>query len=187
MNHQSLDGYLYLRYIKTITLIFFFGCLITWPILFPVNATAPPPAPPAAPSEQFDVISYSNSVDSPNRYYAHALIAWLFFGMVLFVIARETLFFIHLRQAWLLSPQTASRMSSRTVLFTDVPREYLNEATLRAVFPLIKHIWLASDTIELADLVKDRGKSSNPRQSCFKFWRHVDACYRNLVQHVLGI
>lgn len=131
----------------------------------PVNATAPPPAPPAAPSKQFDIISYSNAVDSPNRYYAHALISWLFFGMVLFVISRETLYFIHLRQAWLLSPQTASRMSSRTVLFTDVPNEYLNRAKLRSIFAFVKHIWMASDTKELVDLVEDRDETAMKLES----------------------
>lgn len=60
-----------------IMLIFFIGCLITWPILFPVNATAKPA--PAGVS-QFDKISYSNTVNDPNRYYAHAFLAWIFFG-----------------------------------------------------------------------------------------------------------
>lgn len=80
--------------------------------------------------------------------------------MVLFIIARESLFYIHLRQAWLLSPQTASRMSSRTVLFTDVPEEYLNEARLRTIFPYIRHVWMTSDTKELEDLLDDRDKTA---------------------------
>jgi len=85
--------------------------------------------------------------------------------MVLFVIARESLFYIHLRQAWLLSPQTASRMSSRTVLFTDVPDEYLNEAKLRTIFPYIKHVWMASDTKELEKSIKDRDKTAMKLES----------------------
>lgn len=78
----------------------------------------------------------------------------------MFVIARESIFFIHLRQAWLLSPNTASRMSSRTVLFTDVPEEYVNEAKLRSIFPFVRHVWIASDAKELADKVKDRDKTA---------------------------
>lgn len=77
LNHQSLDGYLYLRYIKVIFFIFLIGCLITWPVLMPVNATA---TPRPSGTQQFDIVSYSASVNSPYRYFAHALIAYIFFG-----------------------------------------------------------------------------------------------------------
>jgi hypothetical protein len=39
LDHQSIDGYLFVRYFKLIVVISFLGCLITWPVLFPVNAT----------------------------------------------------------------------------------------------------------------------------------------------------
>lgn len=37
--HSSLDNYLFLRLFKILFTICFVGALITWPILFPVNAT----------------------------------------------------------------------------------------------------------------------------------------------------
>jgi hypothetical protein len=52
----------------------FIGCLITWPVLFPVNATG------GGGESGLDIISFSN-VQDPTRYFAHALIAWVFFGM----------------------------------------------------------------------------------------------------------
>jgi hypothetical protein len=40
LNHQSIDGYLLLRFLKISTIICLVGCCITFPVLFPVNATA---------------------------------------------------------------------------------------------------------------------------------------------------
>jgi hypothetical protein len=37
--HSSLDNYLFLRLFKILFTICFVGAIITWPILFPVNAT----------------------------------------------------------------------------------------------------------------------------------------------------
>lgn len=37
--HSSLDNYLFLRLFKILFVISLVGAIITWPILFPVNAT----------------------------------------------------------------------------------------------------------------------------------------------------
>jgi calcium permeable stress-gated cation channel len=39
LQHNSLDGYFLLRFLKIAVVICFVGCCITWPVLFPVNAT----------------------------------------------------------------------------------------------------------------------------------------------------
>jgi hypothetical protein len=75
------------------------------------------------------------------------------------MVTRECIYYINLRQAYLLSPLYAQRMSSRTVLFTCVPDAYLDEAKLRKVFgPSVKSIWIATDTKELDKLVEERDK-----------------------------
>ena len=75
LNHQSLDGYLYLRFLKMATLICFVGYCITFPILFPVNATG------NGDQEQLDLLSFSNiGKDQKKRYYAHVFIGWIFFS-----------------------------------------------------------------------------------------------------------
>lgn len=72
---MSLDGYLYLRYFKMLTVICFVGCCITWPVLFPVNATG------NGGKEQLDLLTFANIGKSQkNRYYAHTFTAWIFFG-----------------------------------------------------------------------------------------------------------
>jgi len=75
LNHQSLDGYLYLRFIKMLTIICFIGCCCTMPVLFPVNATG------GGGQEQLDLLSFSNiGANGKNRYYAHVFVGWIFFS-----------------------------------------------------------------------------------------------------------
>ena len=72
---------------------------------------------------------------------------------------RESIYYINLRQAYLLSPLYANRMSSRTVLFTSVPKDFLVEAKLRRMFgKQVKNLWIANDCEEIEDLVEQRDK-----------------------------
>jgi len=131
------------------------GCCITWPVLFPVNATG------GGTLGQLDILTYGNvnQKTQKNRYYAHALVGWVYFGFVMYLIMRECIYYINLRQAFLCSPLYANRISSRTVLFTSVPSPYLDEAKLRKVFgDTVRHIWISGDTTKLDELVKQRDK-----------------------------
>lgn len=155
LQHQSIDAYLFLRFLRMTVILCFVGVCITWPILFPVNATG------KAGQKQLNILSYSNiNKDTQNkRYYAHALVGWAYFGFVMYLIMRELIFFINLRQAFLLSPLYANRISSRTVLFTSVPTPYLDEGKLRKVFgDTVRNIWISGDTTEIDKLVKQRDK-----------------------------
>ncbi|KAJ5051484.1 uncharacterized protein L3040_001260 [Drepanopeziza brunnea f. sp. 'multigermtubi'] len=161
LNHQSLDGYLYLRFIKMLTVICFVGSCITFPILFPVNATA------GGTAQQFDLLSFANiPKNGKNRYYAHVFVAWIFFSFVMYVITRETIYFINIRHAYLLSPFNSTRISSRTVLFTDVPAEYHNQENLAALFGgSMRRSWLVTDCKELAEKVEERDKDAMKLES----------------------
>ena len=128
------------------------GACITFPVLFPINATG------GAGQEQLDIISMSN-VENPWKFFAHAGCAWIFFGFIMFMIYRESVFYINLRQAYLLSPLYTRKLSSRTVLFTSVPDDYLNERKLRDMLgSSVKRIWFPTNTKELDDLVGERDK-----------------------------
>ena len=153
LQHQSLDAYLYLRYLRIAFVLCFVGACITWPVLFPVNATG------GGGQQQLNVLSYSNidQETQKNRYYAHAFVCWAYFGFILYLIMRECIFFINLRQAFLLSPFYSERISSRTVLFTSVPTPYRDDAKLRKVFgSTVKNVWVTSNTKEVDELVKER-------------------------------
>ncbi|KAL3452095.1 hypothetical protein BJX65DRAFT_267470 [Aspergillus insuetus] len=157
LQHHSMDAYLLLRFLKIVTMICFVGCLITWPVLFPLNATG------GNNMEQLDILSFSNISDQNYAYlFGHALIAWIFVGFVFFTVTRESLFYINLRQAYSLSRAYASRLSSRTVLFTAVPQDYLSREKITRMFGAnkVKNVWLTTDTAELSDKVDERDKAA---------------------------
>lgn len=68
------------------------------------------------------------------------------------------IFYINLRQAYSLSPAYASRISSRTVLFTAVTEDYLNAEKIRQMFgrEKVKNVWVSTDTSKLDELVTAR-------------------------------
>jgi hypothetical protein len=152
LDHQSIDGYLFVRFFKVLIVISLLGCIITWPVLFPVNATG------GAGKEQLDILSMSNVAQQPeknvNRYYAHAIVSFIFLSLVMVIIARESFYVVNLRQAYRRSPWGASRLSARTILFTNVPKT-LSQSALFEMFPGVKHAWVASNTKELEKLLEN--------------------------------
>jgi hypothetical protein len=74
---------------------------------------------------------------------------------------RECVFYTNLRQAYLLSPLHANRLASRTILFSCVPRQDLDEARIRKIFgDSVKNVWISRDTDELDRLVKEREQTA---------------------------
>lgn len=77
------------------------------------------------------------------------------------MVSRECVYYINLRQAYLLSPYYANRLSSRTVLFCCVPQKELDQARLRKIFgDSVKNVWISRDTEELSQLVKEREQTA---------------------------
>lgn len=154
LQHNSLDGYLWLRFFKILIVICFVGCCITWPVLFPVNITG------GGNQEQLDMLSMSN-IANPIRYYAHAFVAWVFLGFVVLLVARERINFIGLRRAYFLSAAHAQRLSSRTLLIMGLPLEYTEEKSLRQMFgPSVRKIWIPTDCKQLEKDVKKQTKTA---------------------------
>ena len=82
-------------------------------------------------------------------------------GFVLFTVARECIYYINIRQAYLSSPHYAKRLSSRTVLLTSVPKPYLDEARLRKLYgDSVKRIWIPRTAKVLTKLVKEREQTA---------------------------
>ncbi|TQS35518.1 hypothetical protein Golomagni_04062 [Golovinomyces magnicellulatus] len=156
LKSQSIDAYLSLRFLKKTVIIMFIGVLITWPILIPVylvNGSG------NGQLESFSTSNISKPGSSKHRYYATTFVGCIYFTFILFVITRESIFFLNLRQAFLLSPSHASKISSRTVLFISVPKKYRDEAALRQIYgPSVKRVWLTKDTTSVDGLVNERDK-----------------------------
>ncbi|KFA70582.1 hypothetical protein S40285_09432 [Stachybotrys chlorohalonatus IBT 40285] len=151
--HSSLDAFLFLRFLRTIIFICLVGSFLTWPTLMPVNATG------GGSSTQLDKVGIGNVVKI-NSYYAHAALAWIFFTFVMFTIARERLWLICLRQAWTLSKNSSSKLSSRTILFLSAPEEALEENNMKRTFGEgAVRTWPAIDSTNLNRMVSDRDSS----------------------------
>ncbi|PFH62151.1 hypothetical protein XA68_14820 [Ophiocordyceps unilateralis] len=155
LNHGSLDGYFFLRFLKVLRNICLGGCLILWPVLFPIHATG------GGGLSELDLLTIGN-VKDPTRLYAHAVMGWVFFGFVLYMIVRECIYYVNLRQAYLSSPYYSQRISSRTILLTCVPKEYLDPRRLRKLYgDSVERIHIPRTTKALANLVKEREQTAS--------------------------
>ncbi|KAH6718318.1 hypothetical protein BKA61DRAFT_732622 [Leptodontidium sp. MPI-SDFR-AT-0119] len=178
LNHASLDGFLFLRYIKMLTVICLVGCCMTWPILFPVHIYG------GGDSKELDMLTFGN-VKHKSWLWAHALVAWAYFGFILYMVARESVYFINIRQAYLLSPHYANRLSSRTVLFTCVPNQVLDEKKLRRVFgDTVKNVWIPRETDDLDELVKEREQTADRLEKAeIQLIKKATAAYKKAVKN----
>jgi hypothetical protein len=81
----------------------------------------------------------------------------LYFGFVLFVVYRELVYFVALRQAYMHSELYAPKLSARTLLITHIPERYQDEDALRRVFGSgVEYIWINRANPMLESLVKRR-------------------------------
>ncbi|ETS74679.1 hypothetical protein PFICI_13163 [Pestalotiopsis fici W106-1] len=159
LEHSSLDGYLFLRFLRTIIFICFVGSCITWPILFPVNATG------GGNLSQLEKIGFGNVADT-SRLWAHVAVAWLVYIFVMYVVARERLWLIGLRQAWQLSKSNASRLSSRTVLYLDPPKEAPLHGDLTLNYGQeARKQWVVRSTDKLDHVVSSRDSKATKLES----------------------
>ncbi|KAK0712078.1 hypothetical protein B0H67DRAFT_586939 [Lasiosphaeris hirsuta] len=155
LNNCSLDAYFFLRFLRILSIICLVGGCLIWPVLLPVHGTG------GMHMKELDSLTIGN-IEFPLRFYAHVAVAWSFFGFVLFMICRECIYYVNLRQAYLLSPNYSKRLSSRTVLFTCIPKPYLEEAKLRKLFgDSAKNIWIPRNTRFLRGLVEDRERAAD--------------------------
>ena len=76
-------------------------------------------------------------------------------GFLMYLITRESMFFVKLRHAYLMQPSHTSKLSSRTVLFMSVPDDYINEVRVRHLLgPKVVRVWLPTHTGQLRVLVE---------------------------------
>ncbi|KAK2667899.1 Calcium-dependent channel, 7TM region, putative phosphate [Fusarium oxysporum f. sp. vasinfectum] len=146
LRHQSLDSYLFIRFLRICCTICFVTLCVTWPILLPLNASG------GNGKKQLDVFSYSNiNIDDStkrNRLYVHCFVAWIVYSFVIYTIMRECFFYTSLRQAFLLTPE-----------YTKLPKEYLDKGRFYSLFNgSAKKIWIPGDTKELDRIIRERDK-----------------------------
>lgn len=157
--HNSLDAYLFLRFLKFVIGICVAGVALTWPILLPVNATG------GGDREQLDKLAFGN-VTKNKHLWAHTVVAWVFFLGIGVVIAIERLRLIGIRQAVYLNESYAKRISARTVLFMNAPVEALQRENLEKYFGEDAEMgWPVKDMGDLPELVEKRDGAARKLES----------------------
>ncbi|SCU97342.1 LADA_0H05776g1_1 [Lachancea dasiensis] len=151
IQQAGLDGYFFIRYLFIMACFLAVSSLYVLPILLPINAAN------GVLKKGLDMLAYTN-VDKKGRYYAHVFVGWVFYWGFLFVIYRELVYYTSLRQVVMASPRYAKKLSSRTVLFQTVPKQFLSENEFSKLFHGVKNVWIARAANGLGKQVAKRDK-----------------------------
>ena len=73
LHQSSIDGFLFLRFLRILCVICLFGACLTWPVLFPLHILG------GGNGSQLDSLTFGN-VKKPSWYFVHAFLAWIYFG-----------------------------------------------------------------------------------------------------------
>lgn len=153
IQQMGVDGYFFVRFLFGFSTICFLACCVTWPILFPVNATH------GTGQSGFDILSYSN-VGNKWKTFAHVFLSWIVFGGIIFFMYREFVYYTTFRHVLQTTPFYDSLLSTRTLLLTEMPESLYLEPELRNYFPTATNVWYGRDCSELTEKVKERTKLS---------------------------
>lgn len=159
---NGLDAYLFVRFLKVFgvwMLIPYF--LLTCIILIPVDA-----ASPNAGKTGLNKLTFGNVAPAQsNRHIAHLLVALVLIAWTIYLIFREYVHLMKVRQAWLAS-QTHQRLArTRTVMLVNVPEDLMSGSALEELSTTIStrsstgsrtKVWLARKVGDMEKIFDDR-------------------------------
>ncbi|RPD56035.1 DUF221-domain-containing protein [Lentinus tigrinus ALCF2SS1-6] len=163
---NGMDAYFYVRFLRMIVRILLPIWLISWLVLLPVTSVGTT----VGEHNGLDRFIFGNvAPDKQGRYAAHIILAWLFTIWIWWNIRYEMKHFVTTRQRWLIEPKNSSSPQASTVLITGVPRRYLTESALTALFSHlpggVAKVWLNRDLKEMPDLYDRRQKAAKKLES----------------------
>ncbi|KAL4722073.1 hypothetical protein ACLX1H_010843 [Fusarium chlamydosporum] len=173
INKCGLDAYFFLRYLKTLLIIFLPICCVVMPILIPINfiggigqqidvdEDSRRLGQDAGRPTGLDTLAWGNvSPKNTSRYAAHLLMGILVIIWVCWVFFIELKIYVKVRQDYLTSAEHRLKASATTVLVNSIPAKWLSEEALTGLFDVfpggIRNIWLNRDLSPLLDKVKER-------------------------------
>ncbi|KAM4056957.1 calcium-dependent channel, putative phosphate domain-containing protein [Hirsutella rhossiliensis] len=173
INKCGLDAYFFLRYLKTLLVIFIPICAVVLPILIPINyiggkgqqvninevARNQNNSTPSG----LDTLAWANVGPAhTGRYTAHLIMAILVIIWVCTVFFFELRVYIKVRQDYLTSAEHRLRASATTVLVSSIPKKWLSEDALVGLFDVfpggVRNVWLNRDLAKLLDKISLRKK-----------------------------
>lgn len=169
----GLDGYFFIRLIRALIIIFMPLMILIVTVLLPINYNGGKDEnifvvggrPVTFNVTGLDTLSWQNVAPTKtDRYWAHLICAVLAISWTLYRMYREKLNFIDVRQRFLTSPEHRLKASARTVLITNIPREYASKAALEALYDVFVDnddrsrltVWMNRDYGSLRALVARR-------------------------------
>ena len=169
----GLDGYFFIRLLRAMIIIFVPMMAIIVTVLLPINyheGKNDGIFRVGNQSIQFnvtglDTLSWQNvAPNKTRRYWAHLVCAALAISWTLYRMYREKLNFIDVRQRFLTSPEHRLKASARTVLITNIPKEYRSKEALEALYDVFVDnddrsrltVWVNRDYGSLRALVARR-------------------------------
>ncbi|KAG5925776.1 hypothetical protein E4U42_003948 [Claviceps africana] len=170
INKCGLDAYFFLRYLRTLLVIFIPICGIVLPILVPINYVGGKGKRLQGNRTEdiihqvptgLDTLAWGNITPSnTRRYTAHLLMAILVVLWVCIVFFFELRVYIKIRQDYLTSAEHRLRASATTVLVNSIPRKWLTEEALLGLFDVfpggVRNVWLNRDLTTLLDKISLR-------------------------------
>ncbi|KAG5918597.1 hypothetical protein E4U61_001614 [Claviceps capensis] len=170
INKCGLDAYFFLRYLRTLLVIFIPICLIVLPILVPINYVGGKGKRIDGDMSEdraqqnptgLDTLAWGNVTPfNTSRYTAHLVMAILVIIWVCTVFFLELRVYIKIRQDYLTSAEHRLRASATTVLVNSIPKKWLTEEALMGLFDVfpggVRNIWLNRDLTNLLDKISLR-------------------------------
>ncbi|KJZ79819.1 hypothetical protein HIM_00533 [Hirsutella minnesotensis 3608] len=171
INKCGLDAFFFLRYLKTLLVIFIPICCVVLPILIPINYVGgkgrhvnvnKSETNRTVPSG-LDTLAWGNvSPANTSRYTAHLVMAILVVLWICTVFFFELRVYIKVRQDYLTSAEHRLRASATTVLVSSIPRKWLSVEALEGLFDAfpggVRNVWLNRDLTKLLDKISLRKK-----------------------------
>ncbi|KAG9250619.1 uncharacterized protein F5Z01DRAFT_349304 [Emericellopsis atlantica] len=170
----GLDAYFFLRYLRTLLVIFIPIASVVMPVLIPLNYVDGRGTNINVDENDrrrkfndtvtgLDTLAWSNvKAENTSRYTAHLLMAILVVIWICTVFFFELKVYIKVRQDYLTSAEHRLRASATTVLISQIPSKWLTEEALFGLFDVfpggVRNIWLNRDLSELLDKIALRCK-----------------------------
>ncbi|KAG8889514.1 hypothetical protein FRB98_003988 [Tulasnella sp. 332] len=163
---NGLDAYLFIRFLRTLIIIFATFTAVTWPILIPTDIAG---IPNPGDKDNLSRISWGNiPLNMQIRYTAHCELMksiWVFSikVFVLWLIRREFAHFIDLRHQFLISNSHSKLAEAKTVLITNLPEDVQTNDELLKLLTFvpggIHKIWIYRKAGDLPDWYDERLKA----------------------------
>ncbi|EJC99291.1 DUF221-domain-containing protein [Fomitiporia mediterranea MF3/22] len=153
---NSMDCYMFARFLRMMVQLFIPIWVISWAVLLPVDSVNS-----GSNRSGLERFTFGNvGKTKQERYWAHLSLAWVFTIWIGIMIHAEMRHYITKRQDYLVDRVHSASAQANTILVTGIRDDYLNEPALTHIFSHlpggVRKIWFNRDLKELPDIYDRR-------------------------------